>query len=167
MTDRTPADVARDALRRARERASQQPAATRGGSRRRPRPGMELRSGPGPDERDPQRFAAAASRLLADRGWQEPLHDAAVFGQWESIVGPEVASHARPESLTGGVLTVVAESTAWATQLRLLARSLLARIAAEVGPQVVRQVRVKGPAVADWRHGPLRVVGRGPRDTYG
>lgn len=94
---------------------------------------------------------------------------ATVMGRWDALVGPEVAAHCRPERLDDdGVLTLVAESTAWATQLRLLSRSLLSRLAAEVGPDVVRSVRVKGPSAPDWRHGPRRVTGgRGPRDTYG
>ena len=45
-----------------------------------------------------------------------------------------------------GELTVEAESTAWATQLRLLAGSLLRRIAAEVGHDVVRRLHIHGPA---------------------
>jgi predicted nucleic acid-binding Zn ribbon protein len=44
---------------------------------------------------------------------------------------------------------------------------VLGRIAAEVGPDVVRRLVVRGPTTPDWRHGPLRVKGRGPRDTYG
>jgi len=51
-------------------------------------------------------------------------------------------------------------------ELRRLS-GLLERIAAEVGPGVVTRVRVQGPTSPDWRHGPLRVTGRGPRDTYG
>jgi len=31
----------------------------------------------------------------------------------------------------------------------------------------VQRLRVHGPTAPDWRHGPLRVTGRGPRDTYG
>jgi predicted nucleic acid-binding Zn ribbon protein len=82
-------------------------------------------------------------------------------------VGPDVAAHCRPERLVAGELTVVAETTAWATQLRLMSRQLLTAIAREVGPDVVRRLRVHGPTAPDWRHGPLRVTGRGPRDTYG
>jgi creatinine amidohydrolase/Fe(II)-dependent formamide hydrolase-like protein len=44
---------------------------------------------------------------------------------------------------------------------------LLDRLAADLGPDVVRRIRVHGPTAPDWRHGPLRVTGRGPRDTYG
>jgi predicted nucleic acid-binding Zn ribbon protein len=54
-------------------------------------------------------------------------------------------------------LSCVAESTAWATQIRLLSASLLDRIAAELGPGVVTTLHVQGPTAPDWRHGPLRV----------
>ena len=37
------------------------------------------------------------------------------------MVGAEIAKHSRPVKLEDGELTVEAESTAWATQLRLLA----------------------------------------------
>jgi predicted nucleic acid-binding Zn ribbon protein len=64
-------------------------------------------------------------------------------------------------------LVLVAESTAWATQLRLLAGRLQARLSAEVGSGVVTRIRVHGPSAPSWRRGPRRVAGRGPRDTYG
>jgi len=69
--------------------------------------------------------------------------------------------------LEAGRLTCVAESTAWATQIRLMSRALLDRIADELGAGVVTTLHVQGPTAPDWRHGPLRVTGRGPRDTYG
>jgi predicted nucleic acid-binding Zn ribbon protein len=83
------------------------------------------------------------------------------------VVGPDVAQHSRPVRLSDGELTVEAESTAWATQLRLLAASLLTRIAAEVGHNVVTKLHIHGPSVPSWSRGPRRVRGRGPRDTYG
>ncbi|MEQ4300562.1 DciA family protein [Plantactinospora sp. B6F1] len=134
-----------------------------GGQRRRPR-GY---SGPGPDPRDPQLLGTVLARLVKARGWQQPAAEATVFGAWERVVGPDVAEHSRPVKLENGELTVEAESTAWATQLRLLAGSLLRRIAAEVGHGVVRRLHVHGPTAPSWSRGPRRVLGRGPRDTYG
>ena len=134
-----------------------------GHPRRRPR-GY---SGPGPDPRDPQLFGAVLARLLKARGWQQPTAEATVFGAWEKVVGPDVAKHSRPVKLADGELTVEAESTAWATQLRLLAGSLIKRIAAEVGHNVVTKLHIHGPAAPSWNRGPRRVRGRGPRDTYG
>jgi predicted nucleic acid-binding Zn ribbon protein len=86
---------------------------------------------------------------------------------WESVVGPELAAHSRPVKLEQGELTVEAESTAWATQVRLLATKLLGRIADGVGRGVVTKLNVHGPVAPSWTKGPKRVRGRGPRDTYG
>ena len=131
--------------------------------------GKRLRgySGPGPDPRDPQLFGAVLQRLMKARGWERPKAEATVFGAWERVVGSEIARHSRPVKLDAGVLTVEAESTAWATQLRLLAASLLRSIALEVGHNVVTKLTIHGPAAPSWSKGPRRVQGRGPRDTYG
>jgi predicted nucleic acid-binding Zn ribbon protein len=107
------------------------------------------------------------ARLIKARGWQRPTAEATVFGAWERVVGADVADHCRPVKLEAGELTVEAESTAWATQLRLLAAKLLHRIAAEIGPNVVTRLHIHGPAAPSWNRGPRRVRGRGPRDTYG
>jgi predicted nucleic acid-binding Zn ribbon protein len=131
--------------------------------------GRRLRgySGPGPDPRDPQLFGVMLERIMKQRGWQKPAAEAKVFGAWEKVVGPDVAQHSRPVKLDAGVLSVEAESTAWATQLRMLAGNLLKRIAAEVGHNVVTKLNIHGPAAPSWHKGPRRVQGRGPRDTYG
>lgn len=131
--------------------------------------GRRLRgySGPGPDPRDPQLFGAVLQRLMKQRGWEKPKAEATVFGAWEKVVGEDIAKHSRPVKLDDGVLTVEAESTAWATQLRMLAASLLRSIAAEVGHNVVTRLNIHGPAAPSWQRGPRRVQGRGPRDTYG
>ena len=131
--------------------------------------GKRLRgySGPGPDPRDPQLFGDMLGRLVKARGWEKPKAEAMVFGAWERVVGEDIAKHSRPIKLDAGVLTVEAESTAWATQLRLLAAKLLRNIGSEVGHNVVTKLNIHGPAAPSWNKGPRRVQGRGPRDTYG
>ena len=124
-------------------------------------------TGPGPDPRDPQLFGSVLERLVKARGWQKPTAEATVFGAWERVVGADIAAHCKPTKLEDGELTIEAESTAWATQLRTLSRQLLHRIAVGVGRDVVRRIRVVGPSGPSWRHGPRHVRGRGPRDTYG
>jgi predicted nucleic acid-binding Zn ribbon protein len=120
-----------------------------------------------PGDRDPTALAASVDDLVDREGWRRTLDEVSLAPRWPAIVGAAVAEHTRPESLVGGELVVRAASTAWATQIRLMGRTLVARIAAEVGDGVVTHVRVIGPTGPDWRHGPLRVRGRGPRDTYG
>ncbi|KGI66164.1 DUF721 family protein [Mycolicibacterium rufum] len=124
-------------------------------------------SGPGPDSRDPQTFGAASSEVARSRGWSGRVAEGAVFGRWREVVGDQIADHAAPTSLNEGVLTVSAESTAWATQLRMVQAQLVAKIAAAVGDGVVTSVKIVGPVGPSWRKGPYRVPGRGPRDTYG
>jgi predicted nucleic acid-binding Zn ribbon protein len=124
-------------------------------------------SGAGPDDRDPTRVGESVGDLVRERNWDTTLKAAGLEARWEQIVGVELSAHCRPERLEAGELTCVAESSAWATQIRLLSGQLLARIAADLGPDVVRRIRVHGPTAPDWRHGRLRVPGRGPRDTYG
>lgn len=124
-------------------------------------------SGSGADSRDPQPLGALVDRLFRARQWQEPAARASVLGDWERIVGPDIAAHCVPVRIRDTELLLQAESTAWATQLRFLAPKLLARIQAEVGAAVVRRISVHGPAAPSWRHGPRSSPGRGPRDTYG
>ncbi|WP_399345080.1 DciA family protein [Umezawaea sp. Da 62-37] len=124
-------------------------------------------SGAGPDDRDPQPLGRLASRVAADNGWAERLAGGNVFGKWAKLVGEDVAEHAKPITLSDGELTVQADSTAWATQLRLLQRELIKRIAAGVGDGVVKKLKVQGPQAPNWRFGPRHAPGRGPRDTYG
>ena len=116
---------------------------------------------------DPQPLGAAITRLLAERGWQQQVAVGSAFGRWEQIVGAELAAHARPEGFRDGVLTVAADSSAWAAQLQLLAATLVQRLNAELGDGTVRRVKVRGPA-GPRQQGAWRVRGgRGPRDTYG
>jgi predicted nucleic acid-binding Zn ribbon protein len=117
---------------------------------------------------DPKPLGEAIRRLLAERGWQQQAAVGSVIARWAEIVGPELAAHAKPEGFVDGELVVNADSTAWATQLRLLAGTLVKRLNAELGDGSVKRVKVRGPAGPPRQPGALRVRGsRGPRDTYG
>ena len=131
------------------------------------RAAAEQRSGAHPDERDPQPLTAAVDRLLAERGWQTDAAVGGAMGRWPVIVGAELAAHCQPQSFDRGQLVVQADSTAWATQLRLLAPALLRRLNEDLGAGTVAAVKVLGPGSPSWKRGRLSVRGRGPRDTYG
>jgi predicted nucleic acid-binding Zn ribbon protein len=108
------------------------------------------------------------SRLVAEHGWSTELAVHGVFGRWESIVGAQVAAHCRPRRFVDGRLTVGADSTAWATEVRLLAPMVLQRLNDELGDGIVSRIEVEGPQPPSWRHGRFSVRNtRGPRDTYG
>jgi predicted nucleic acid-binding Zn ribbon protein len=113
---------------------------------------------------DPQPLSTALDGLLRDQGWRLAAAVGSVFGRWDQLVGPDVAAHTRPERFSDGELLVIADSAAWATQVRLLAATLVRRLNSELGHGTVTRVVVRGPAPPR-RMGPLRV--RGTRDHNG
>jgi predicted nucleic acid-binding Zn ribbon protein len=110
----------------------------------------------------------AWDRLVSDQGWRRTLDVASLQGLWAEIIGRTNAEHAVPESFDPSTrdLVVRTSSTAWAEQLRLMLPQLRASIDRRLGPGVVGDIRIVGPAPPRVR-GRLRVRGRGPRDTYG
>ncbi len=144
--------------------------AGRAGARRRSARGPGARPGFAalPQRDDPKPLSAAIGRLLDAEGWTLAAATGSVFGRWAQIVGADLAAHTTPETLTDGELTVTADSTAWATQVRLLSAQLVRRLNQELGDGTVRRVKVRGPSSGTRKPGEWRVRGgRGPRDTYG
>lgn len=162
-------DLARSVARSlagARRAAKKRPGPRRPGSR--PRRTDPQASGAHPDDRDPQLLDATIGRLIAEQGWSTDVRMHGVFARWEHLVGREVAQHCSPEAFADGKLVVRTDSTAWATQMRLLASTVVRRLNEELGDGTVKVIDVLGPNVPNWKRG-LRSVrdGRGPRDTYG
>lgn len=163
-------DLARVALHAAKEQAKARGAAAQ--QKKQARRGGGLRSGARADGRDPLPLGAAINRLITERGWETPAAVGGVMGRWPQIVGDDLANHCVPlrydEAPDERVLTVQCDSTAWATQLRLLAPQLVARLNADLGHGTVRLIKVLGPGGPQRRYGPLRAPGStGPGDTYG
>ncbi len=61
--------------------------------------------------------------------------------RWPEFVGPDIAAHARAESVRRGVLTVMADSNVWATELSTYIPVLLERIRLALGDGVVSDIR--------------------------
>ena len=110
---------------------------------------------------------AAVIQHFRDRGWETELRVHGVFSRWSAVVGDEVAAHVTPESYADGRLVVRTDSTAWATEMKLLAGNLVHRLNQELGDGTVEVIDVLGPHLPRWTSGRFRVRGRGPRDTYG
>ncbi|MFD5080656.1 DUF721 domain-containing protein [Streptomyces sp. NPDC058371] len=161
-------DLARVALRAAKEQARARGDAAQ--QKKQARRGGGLRSGARADGRDPMALGAAINRLITERGWEAPAAVGGVMGRWPEIVGDDLAKHCVPQKYDEDehVLTVQCDSTAWATQLRLLAPQLVARLNEDLGHGTVRLIKVLGPGGPPRRFGPLRAPGStGPGDTYG
>lgn len=90
---------------------------------------------------DPIRIGGTLAALARGWGFERPAETARIFASWEQIVGPEVAARCRPTSLRSGVLKVRTESAVWASEFRYLAADVIGRINAELGAEIVREVK--------------------------
>jgi predicted nucleic acid-binding Zn ribbon protein len=139
-------------------------------SRRRSRPRRTdpQASGARPDGRDPAKLSAAVDRLVESKGWSTELSVHTLLARWGLLVGSVNAAHSHPEAYADTVLTVRTDSTAWATQLRMMAPQLVAMLNDQLGQGTITLVKILGPDAPSWKKGRLAVRdGRGPRDTYG
>jgi predicted nucleic acid-binding Zn ribbon protein len=134
------------------------------GPRRRSRPVKPAR----PNKEDPSTIADLLGEVVRNQGWADKLDDQRIFTDWARIVGPEVAQHAEIEGFEETIVHIRASSTAWATQLKLLAPRIVAKLNDALGDGTVTRIEVRGPQAPSWKNGPRSIRGaRGPRDTYG
>lgn len=119
--------------------------------------------------RDPGSFSALLSREIRRQGWEENVGVRRLMQDWEHLVGPKIAAHTRPVKFDdkNKFLHVQSDSTPWATQLRLIQVQILKKIAEELGPDVVVELKIHNPDYGPRQTGRLRVQGRGKRDDYG
>ncbi len=117
--------------------------------------------------RDPKGIDEVLGQLTAKLGWNSPLARAELLQSWAELAGTETAEHATPIGIEDGVLTVRCDSTAWATQLRLMRSHIITEIAVRYPEAGITSVRLEGPDAPSWKRGPRSIPGRGPRDTYG
>ncbi len=102
---------------------------------------------PGSVDKGPATVGAALDRVMRHLGTPKLATVRSVFDRWPELVGENLASRAHPISLRDGVLLIGVDDPAWATQLRFMEADLVARIAAEFGPDEVVsiQIRVRAP----------------------
>lgn len=117
--------------------------------------------------RDPLHLGGAFDQLTEEMGWVGSLAEADLLVRWREIVGDNIADHATPVGLSDETLTIVTDSSAWATQLRLMRNDLIINLTQTVPQLTISHIVVKGPGAPSWKSGPKSVPGRGPRDTYG
>jgi predicted nucleic acid-binding Zn ribbon protein len=117
---------------------------------------------------DPQKLESVLSELVTNRDWRQGIAEGTLFTEWTSVVGAEIAAHAAPVSLVDGLLTIQTTSTAWSTQMTLIASQLLKTISQSAPGALVEKIAIIGPEAPSWKKG-IRSIknARGPRDTYG
>ncbi|RLP75222.1 DUF721 domain-containing protein [Mycetocola tolaasinivorans] len=117
--------------------------------------------------REPRGLGDVMSALTVQLGWDSNLSRAELMDNWIALAGEETAKHSTPIAVENGTLSVQCESTAWATQLRLMRLEIMKQIALRYPDAGIEGIRFVGPNVPSFKRGPRSVQGRGVRDTYG
>ena len=117
--------------------------------------------------RDPHGLGDIIDGLTTKLGWDSPLAQSELIASWSEIVGADTAEHSSPTAIEDGTLIIRCDSTAWATQLRLMRSQVTTQIAVRFPGAGITTVRFEGPNAPSWKRGPRSIPGRGPRDTYG
>jgi predicted nucleic acid-binding Zn ribbon protein len=117
--------------------------------------------------REPEGLGSVMDAMTSRLGWNSPLAQSELLASWAEIAGAETAEHSTPVGIDEGVLSVRCDSTAWATQLRLMRVQVMTSIATRYPDAGIQSVRFEGPGAPSWKKGPRSIPGRGPRDTYG
>ncbi len=91
--------------------------------------------------RDPEGLGSVMDALTSRLGWNSPLAQSELLASWNEVAGAETAEHSTPVGIEEGVLTVRCDSTAWATQLRLMRVQIATRIADRYPDAGIVQVR--------------------------
>lgn len=116
---------------------------------------------------DPLALGDVLNKLIIDREWKTGIAEGTLFSSWSSIVGEQISDHTTPISLLDGVLTIRTSSTAWSTQLQLVAPDVLHTIQKSAPGALVDSLNILGPEGPTWKHGRRSIKGaQGPRDTY-
>lgn len=117
----------------------------RGAARRKASTTEAVFSGSGKSKRDPVRLADALGSIARQKGWAGAMTEGVLLSNWPLLVGPEVAAHVQVESFSpeNKELVVVADSPAWATQVKLLQRQMIGRVNEHLGHKQVIRLRVR------------------------
>lgn len=141
-------DLARVALHAAREAARKGGASEARIPCRRPQRAAVKRDG-----REPAGFAAVLQGLMAERAWAIPAAGGSVLDRWPDIaaaISPRLSEHVQavafhPET---GQLDLRTDSSAYATQLRLITDRIITAANQAAGTDAVRTVRVLAAGAA-------------------
>ncbi|MCP4675509.1 MAG: DUF721 domain-containing protein [Deltaproteobacteria bacterium] len=90
----------------------------------------------------PTPLTADITSVLRKIGKGQPGVHPEIWARWGEIIGEDLAGRIVPRSLYGKTLTVAVASSTWMNQLTYLKPRLLDQFAEEIGPNVVKEIRL-------------------------
>ncbi|MEO6120679.1 MAG: DUF721 domain-containing protein [Acidimicrobiales bacterium] len=91
----------------------------------------------------PRRLSSGLNLVARRMGSPPPAVLSTVFHRWSDVVGPALAARCRPLAVRDGALVVTVEEPGWATEVRFLGPSILARAEQLAGQPVAGRLEVR------------------------
>jgi predicted nucleic acid-binding Zn ribbon protein len=85
---------------------------------------------------DPVPIARSLDSIMKSLRGTDRIQIGGVFGKWAAAVGDQIAAHVRPIKLDQGTLLVEADTATWATQVKFLSDTIIARLYEEAQVKV-------------------------------
>ena len=83
-------------------------------------------------------------KVMKKIGLEQPLWEQTLLREWEEIVGPQVAQHARPGRLDRKILCVYIANSAWLMELRRFGeKAMLNNLQQRFGRATIKGVRLQ------------------------
>ena len=96
----------------------------------------------------PAAVSALLGAVLRGTPVEKRLHEGRIWQVWEEAVGSRIATHAVPAAFRDGTLTLTVDSAPWMQQLTYLKQELIAKVNAELGEEMVKEIFMKAGRVS-------------------
>jgi hypothetical protein len=104
-----------------------------------------------------EKLSSTLQKIIAARGLAGKLGIYRIMGQWESVVGAVIASHAQPSAIRGKKLTVQVDSPVWMQQLSLLKPDLIEKVNRGMGEDAVKDITLRLGEVVSQKKPPSKM----------
>jgi predicted nucleic acid-binding Zn ribbon protein len=109
--------------------------------------GNEINKGKWPSRgnrrREVTHIREVVEAILTAPGSPVDFADMKLWKLWDGLVGPEIASHARPSSIKRGTLVVKVSDSVWLQELEFKAYEIRERINGALQREAVRKIRFR------------------------
>lgn len=95
------------------------------------------------DSPTPRTVSHQLDRLLKGLGAPSSRTVAGIGERWEEVVGAQLAGHTRPLRVRAGVLVVIVDDPAWASEVRWLGDQLAARAREILNDGSIKKIEVR------------------------
>lgn len=91
----------------------------------------------------PVPIGQALAEFLGNSGLGKITVMGGLATRWAELLGSGIAGHSRPDSIRGGVLTVVVDSSTWMNQLSLLSPDIIKKLNDGLAGEPVTELRFR------------------------